>query len=82
MSCIRKEPEKSRSEELLQYARGQKVIQMNVKLLGRLRCQADETKLLSRVRLLLRCCHSVKPFVCACVCKAMNFYDFLMMACL
>ncbi|XP_013768139.1 1-phosphatidylinositol 4,5-bisphosphate phosphodiesterase delta-1-like [Pundamilia nyererei] len=34
MSCIRKEPEKSRSEELLQYARGQKVIQMNVKLLG------------------------------------------------
>lgn len=82
MSCIRKEPEKSRSEELLQYARGQKVIQMNVKLLGRLRCQADETKLLSRVRLLLRCCHSVKPFVCARVCKAMNFYDFLMMACL
>lgn len=34
MSCIRKEPEKSRSEELLQYARGQKVIQTNVKLLG------------------------------------------------
>ncbi|XP_030017334.1 1-phosphatidylinositol 4,5-bisphosphate phosphodiesterase delta-1-like isoform X3 [Sphaeramia orbicularis] len=34
MECMRRKPKPSRSEEKLQYAASQKVIQMNVKLLG------------------------------------------------
>ncbi|XP_045907106.1 1-phosphatidylinositol 4,5-bisphosphate phosphodiesterase delta-1-like isoform X1 [Micropterus dolomieu] len=34
MKCLQRQPKLSRSEELLHYARSQKAIQMNVKLLG------------------------------------------------
>lgn len=66
MKCLQRQPEMSRSQELQRYARSQKVVNMNVKLLGRLHTYLDDLVADVAIWLLgwvssqwILCCHSV-----------------------